>query len=355
MSTPLDAAQVDRIAAARLGATPQGQPGPDVSVSATPQNIQPPAPSPDKAADAAQAQAEAASDKATPNTEGDASQEAPISFKVKFADDDERELTPDQIKGTFERYKALNHKNAKMKPAIELMEKLTERMGGDPEKAAQLTAAALRQMANQQNPKATDRPNPEEPNPSQNNGDVSKRLEEWEQNFGELPPGYADMMRNQQGVTKAIQEMKQMFTTLMEQGRGTVEKARSLNDESQGREIDAAKQTLSTNLNAVQQKYGFSDEDLSAFQQFTAMRGYTMEDFIDRQLAETVAEDFKNAKNSGEFERLRGLNQRRQAALPSEGAVPGQGGEGGQMTPEQSQLDRMAQRGRDAILSGRRQ
>ena len=349
---PNDSAQVDRIAAARLGATPAPQPGPNEQVSATPQNVDVPNPTADKAENAK----EAAEKTASPETEGDASQQPPVSYKIKFGDE-ERELTEEQIRGTFDRYKALNHKNAQLRPAYEIVEKLAEKLG-DPKKVADLTAHALRSLSNtpnsNQNPKATERPDPDTGGGQETNEQVSQRLEEWEQNFGELPPGYKEMLGFQPKVTDAINQMTAMFQKMMEQGQGTVQRAQEINEDTKGRQVDAAKETLMTNLNAAQQKFAFDDSEVSAFQQFAGSRGYTMEDFLDRDVLMAVAEDFNNSKNSGELERLREIENRRQAAMGSEGSVPGTGGAAA-LSPQEDQIARMARRGHEAIQNGRRQ
>ena len=58
---------------------------------------------------------EQAAQVASPQTEGDKTQEAAVMYKVKMGDK-ERTLTPQQISSTFERYRDLNHKQAQMKP-----------------------------------------------------------------------------------------------------------------------------------------------------------------------------------------------------------------------------------------------
>ena len=46
---------------------------------------------------------------------------------------------------------------------------------------------------------------------------------------------------------------------------------------------------------------------------FAGERGYSVEDFIDPKLTEQVVQDFKAVKDTPEFERLKGINSRRQS------------------------------------------
>ena len=61
---------------------------------------------------------EQAASKGSPDTEGDKMVAEAVVYEIDFGETDKdgnkkkRELTPNQIKSTFERYSALNHKNA---------------------------------------------------------------------------------------------------------------------------------------------------------------------------------------------------------------------------------------------------
>ena len=85
---------------------------------------------------------EQAAQVASPQTEGDKTQEAAVMYKVKMGDK-ERTLTPQQISSTFERYRDLNHKQAQMKPVMDLAEKMMQAGNIDGGTAAKLMEASM--------------------------------------------------------------------------------------------------------------------------------------------------------------------------------------------------------------------
>ena len=115
--------QVARIAAQQLGAAPQPAPAPaPKDAPTTPQ--------------------EQAAEVASPQTEGDRQAEEAVMYSIKFGDE-ERRLSPQQIAGTYDRYRDLNHKQALMKPVNALAEKLMDVTKGNPEQVAKLMAASV--------------------------------------------------------------------------------------------------------------------------------------------------------------------------------------------------------------------
>ena len=104
--------QVSRIAAQQLGAAPEPAP--------------PPTPK-----DAPTTPQEQAAEVASPQTEGDRQAEEAVMYKIKFGEE-ERNLSPQQIAGTYDRYRDLNHKQALMKPVNSLVERLMETTKGNP-------------------------------------------------------------------------------------------------------------------------------------------------------------------------------------------------------------------------------
>jgi len=100
-------------------------------------------------------------------------------------------------------------------------------------------------------------------------------------------------------------------------------------------------QSIANNLDRVQQKYGFADEEANDFMVFAGERGYTTEDFADINLLDRVANDYKSVKVSPEFERLKEQNARRQSFLRTQTSTPmgnAESAKGGDNT-----LDRLAQ------------
>ena len=105
------AAMIDAIAAQTMGVEP-----------AVPQQAAPASePKKDTAADTA-------AEKGSPETEGDKMTAEAIVYEIDFGETDAegnkktRNLTPNQIKSTFERYSAMNYKNAQYKPITDVIE-----------------------------------------------------------------------------------------------------------------------------------------------------------------------------------------------------------------------------------------
>ena len=102
---------------------------------------------------------EATEKAAAPQTEGDriaepaaepvSNEELSAMYKIKMGDQ-ERELSEQQIAGTFERYRDLNFKHSQMKPVIDTVSQLMERTGIDADMMNQEIIAALK--AKQHNP-----------------------------------------------------------------------------------------------------------------------------------------------------------------------------------------------------------
>ena len=130
----MDAQQISRIAAQQMGAP---------SPQAAPPQAAPQAPPPPK--DAPPTDMERAMDAASPTTEGDKVAQDAVMYNVSIGGQD-RNLSPQQIGSTFERYRDLNHKNATNKPVYDLTEKLMRETGATPQQAAKLMDAALRAM-----------------------------------------------------------------------------------------------------------------------------------------------------------------------------------------------------------------
>ena len=121
MATPQSQEQmlaaVDNIAAKRMGVEPQQAapaPAPQAAPPTPPQMPEPPKEtSNDKAAE-----------KGSPDTEGDKMTAEAIVYSVDFGDGNMRDLTPQQIKSTFERYSAMNYKNAQYKPVYDIVDQI---------------------------------------------------------------------------------------------------------------------------------------------------------------------------------------------------------------------------------------
>ena len=82
------------------------------------------------------------------------------------------------------------------------------------------------------------------------------------------------------------------------------------------------RQAISNNLDSAQQAAGLPDSDAKLFMAFAGERGYTAEDFADKALTNKVMQDFKNAKNGPELQRLQEVQQRRQAFMQAPNKGP---------------------------------
>lgn len=312
MATPQSpdqmAAMVDNIAAKQMGVAPEQQaPAKEEPKTDTAQ---------DKAAD-----------KGSPQTEGDKAQEPAIVYDVAFGDQT-RQLTPQQIASTFERYSALNHKQAQYKPVLDLVDQYMRNTGTNPKQFAKQLSAL--QKAAQANPQMGntegDKSGPPYPK-SQKSSDLDTNLRKWEEdNAASLPPGYRDMVvGQQQGMAQMQQQLAQtqkMLQQVLAQSQGMTAAAKEGMAGATNKQAQAIKQQIANNIDRSQQALKLPDDKAQDFMTFAAERGYTMEDFADIQLTYKVMQDFRNNMDSPEMERMRQIAQRRQAFTGSLGSTP---------------------------------
>lgn len=319
---------INRIASNQLGVPTQQaqtqQPAPPASQPQAPK-----APPKDSAA-------EQAASKGSPDTEGDKMSAEAIIYEIDFGDMDKegnkkkRELTPNQIKSTFERYSALNHKNAVYKPITDVIDQY---MRANPGVSTKQIAEQLANIskAGESNPTMGntqgDKPGVYEKDTALKSGDVEASLKKWEEdNAVTLPPGFRDMMNmsaqgnsNVGAMQQELAQVKNMLRQVVAQSAGMADAAKAGFQTGENAQISAAKQTIANNLDRVQQALGLADGDAQEFQMFAAERGYTMEDFADPQLTIKVMTDYKNNKSSPEMARLRDIMGKRQAFTGSVG------------------------------------
>lgn len=274
-------------------------------------------PAPASAPAAAPQEQDTAQDKAStagaPETEADKQDLPPMVYKIKMGDE-ERELTPEQISGTFERYGKMNEMQEYMRPVLQLAAgAIKANPGLTPEKFA----TSLLEMANTHNKEMggeDQKPNEQVATKTEDATDISEKLKQWEeQNGASLPPGYTDMLQANQGVQGQMQQMMQMMQQVLGRSSGILDGAKSATEQAANTQVNNAKTRIANNLAAVQQKLGLPDEAEQDFMMFSAERGFTAEDFLNPALLMRVATDFKNSMESGEVDRLREIAQRRQA------------------------------------------
>lgn len=300
-----DQDQIARIASKQLGEAPKEANAP--AQNATPQ--------------------EQAAQVASPQTEGDKAQEAAVMYKIQMGDK-ERQLTPQQIASTFERYRDLNHKQAQMKPVMDLAEKMMNAGGIDGQTAAKLMQASMQaytknaQMGRNR-PAQENVAAPQQPSPNAQQPNLDAEFKKYEdENAISLPPGYreaaARLNAMEQRLAQGMQMMQQMNSRMGQQAQQGVQSAQ----QAQGDRMAAVEQSIRNNLDRAQQAAGLPDEAVGDFQTYAGERGYTAEDFADSNLTMKVVQDFANQRNTPEFQRLKDMSARRQAFLQTQSGSP---------------------------------
>lgn len=270
---------------------------------------------------------EQAAQVASPQTEGDKTQEAAVMYKVKMGDK-ERTLTPQQISSTFERYRDLNHKQAQMKPVMDLAEKMMQAGNIDGTTAAKLMEASMQaytknaQMGRNR-PAQENVAAPEQPSPNAQQPNLDAEFKKYEdENAISLPPGYreaaARLNAMEQRLGQGMQMLNQMTQRMGQQAQQGIQSAQ----QAQGDRMQAVEQTIRTNLDRAQQAAGLPDDAVTDFQTYAGERGYTAEDFADSALTMKVVQDFANERNTPEFQRLKDMSSRRQAFLQTQQGSP---------------------------------
>ena len=326
MATPQSPEQmmaaVDGIAAKRMGVDPQ-----QAAPSPAPQGLPPQAPpqAPPEASNQ-----DKAAEQGSPKTEGDKMSADAIVYQVDFGEGQgQRDLTPQQIKSTFDRYSSMNYKNAQYKPVYDLVDQI---MRDNPNLNSKQVAEQMNNIykAQESNPTMGNTEGKKSGNPSDGPSDLDSSLEKWEQeNAASLPPGYKEMIQGgQQGMQQMQQELARtqaMIRQMAAQNQGVADAAKTQVQNSTSQQVEAVRQQIANNLDRVQQGLKLPAEKAQDFMVFAAERGYTLEDFADPQLTVNVMSDFKNNMDSPEMERMRGISQRRQAFTGSLGSTPGGG------------------------------
>jgi hypothetical protein len=327
MALPQDpqqqASAIDALASKAMGVEPQQVP------QQAPQQAAPQAPMEETTQDKA-------ADVASPQTEGDKIAAEAIIYEVDFGEKDEegnkkkRPLTDNQIKATFERYSAMNHKNAQYKPVQDVMEQIAKanpNMSMD-DMAKNMIAIYNSQVSNPtmgntqgERPQKAGQPN----QPQQ--GGLDQVLSKWEEdNAISLPPEYKNLIvggqSEMQVMKQQLAQTQRALQQVLSQSQGVADAAKSQVQASTTDKVGAIKQTIANNLDKVQQALRLPDDKGNDFMVFAAERGFTLEDFVDERLTAKVMNDFKNNMDSPEMERMRDIASRRQAYTGSMGSTP---------------------------------
>lgn len=326
---------IQRIAAERLGAAPAGAAPTDPAAAPAPAAAPPAAPTPKPVEVPAKAEAK---------TENDKGDELPVVYEVMFGDSDKRQLTQKQIASTFERYAALNDKHANMKPIIKMAAALMEKSGLPADQLATTMVGALKKamMPNTQfgDNKLGEGVTVTQQKPADNET-VSAQLDKWAQeNSVAVPPGMREMFGEVSGMKGQLGQMMGMMQRVLQAGGQIGQGAQQAAAQAASAKKDATKQRIAQHLSFAQQKHQLPGDAFQDMLGFMAERGYTFEDFIDPQLADSVVGDFSRVRATPEMDRMRAILGKRSAVQGSMGTSPAAGG--GAAKPTDDMLARLA-------------
>ncbi len=292
---------------------------------------------------------EQAAEAVSPKTEGDMSQEEAF-IKVMFGENDSRTLSDKQIKDTYNRYRDLNYKHqtevAPMQPILDFAKAIQSQVAAEGVKAnpndiVQFLAAAS--QAYMKNPVMGGQKDPTPDTQGIPLGDIEKDMAQWEEeNAISLPPQYRQAAQEMQSLRAENEQIKKMVMDMSQNAQGLNQQATQQVMQASQAQDGNMRQLAANNLDKAQAKYQLSDDLQDQFFQFAYGRGYTMEDFLDPSLTDTVVGDFKANINSPEMERLAGIAKRRQAFTGSMGATPGAVGEAPPADPNTDFIGKVA-------------
>jgi 4-alpha-glucanotransferase len=157
------------------------------------------------------------------------------------------------------------------------------------------------------------------------------------------------MAKSNKAIMAELKNTQKMLMGILQASSQVAQAAAQQGKRVQQTAITQAKQQMAINLSKAQQAHGLPDDSAQDFMTFAAERGYTLEDFVNPELAYSVVGDFKNARNSPEMERLRAIAQKRQAFTASVGSAPG--GQQAGAAPAQTSFDSLA----NSVLARRQQ
>ena len=330
---------IDQIASKQMGVDPAMPAEAEAAPAPAPQ------PAPQEAPDSEQ---EIAAADGSPQTEGDKSAEEAIIYSIDMGNGKTRDLTPNQIKSTMERYSQLNYKHAQNKPVMDLMDRVAEANPNmKPDQLAAKLAAILKAgdpnaTMGKQNVDTTDK----QPDSNVSQGNVDEMLSAWEEeNAASLPPMYKEMMAGNKNSMSQMQsqmaQMGDMLQKVLAQSSGMTDAAAEGMEQARSTEVNGIQQSIANNIDRLQQELGLPDDKAQDFLMYAGDRGYTLEDFVDARLTQMVMQDFKNNMDSPELDRMREMNKKRQAFTGSLGPTPS-AAQGGAPAPQASRFDELS-------------
>ena len=320
---------VDRLSSGQLGMPPAAAPAPGVVPPAVPPAAAMPPPPPPISPEPANVETaqDAAAAKGSPETEPDKAQKEPIEYKAIKVDG--RDYTEQQLKGTLDRYGALNHQNAIMKPIAEVLKGYMQK---NPDMTIDQTAAAI-SKAFESNPtfgnteqKASQDPSRDEV-PQKSNQDVGSALKDWaERNaLDELPSGVEELLSvngNMNNVNSRMDRIEGALRQIMPRVAGAADAMKAQGADVAGTADANRRQSIANNIDRSQQALNIPGEAAPQFETWMGQMGLTLDDFVDADQALQFMQAFDRDIKGQNYDNLRAMTEKRLAYTGGLGSTP---------------------------------
>ena len=345
-----DKAMIDQLAGQRLGdanaqkaTAPEQVADPSMEVPAG----TPPQPVPQQQAQKQEdkpTEVEKAQEAVSPKTEADNSMDESVTMiKVDFGNGDVRDLSSNQIKETFNRYKDANYKlmqNKPMQPAMDFIQSIVNGASKNGQQVSAEDVVQFLQAASQAYIKNPTMGAQKDPTPDRQGTPVTNmanletefedQIKRWEEeNAVSLPPMFREGFKTIQALQNDNANMRQTMNQFLASAGQINQDAAQTAVAAEQQAQDAYRQTAANNLNEIQAKYKLPDAESDDFFTFAYERGFTQEDFIDIGLVDKIMGDYVAVKGTPEMERLREMAKKRVAYTGNVTATPGSASAGG--------------------------
>ena len=239
---------------------------------------------------------EKAQEAVSPKTEADNSMDESVTMiKVDFGNGDVRDLSSNQIKETFNRYKDANYKlmqNKPMQPAMDFIQSIVNGASKNGQQVGAEDVVQFLQAASQAYIKNPTMGAQKDPTPDRQGTPVTNmanletefedQIKRWEEeNAVSLPPMFREGFKTIQALQNDNANMRQTMNQFLASAGQINQDAAQTAVAAEQQAQDAYRQTAANNLNEIQAKYKLPDSESDDFFTFAYERGFTQEDFID--------------------------------------------------------------------------
>jgi len=345
-----DKAMIDQLAGQRLGDANAQQATASEQVADPSMEVPagtPPQPVPQQQAQKQEdkpTEVEKAQEAVSPKTEADNSMDESVTMiKVDFGNGDVRDLSSNQIKETFNRYKDANYKlmqNKPMQPAMDFIQSIVNGASKNGQQVGAEDVVQFLQAASQAYIKNPTMGAQKDPTPDRQGTPVTNmanletefedQIKRWEEeNAVSLPPMFREGFKTIQALQNDNANMRQTMNQFLASAGQINQDAAQTAVAAEQQAQDAYRQTAANNLNEIQAKYKLPDSESDDFFTFAYERGFTQEDFIDIGLVDKIMGDYVAVKGTPEMERLREMAKKRVAYTGNVTATPGSASAGG--------------------------